>query len=328
MKIADIFRSLDTPEGDASSLTAELIPNAEMSRIAKDSEGQPALLFALAPDPQALRLRSYRLKYLEVIHNVKCTITESGISSTHIFTLARFTSKSDLMQEYFLEYADSLVKIIEDNPTLESFSESIGMLVRIFSTLSAPPAKSIQGLWAELFVICRSQDPAVLLNFWHARPEQKFDFDAGAEKLEIKSSTSLERAHYFSSDQLNPSVGSKILIASIAVQQASGDDGYSIQQMMDSISVKLHGNFELISKLSFIVAKTLGSALEESIDMRLSYTTASQSLNFYRSEDIPKILDSQIPKDVSEVRFRSSLKYATPADLSVLPDKGRLWAAL
>lgn len=328
MKIADIFPSLDIPIGNESVLTAMLIPNAETSRIAKDSNGQPVLLFALAPPAYGLRLRNYRLKYLEMTHNVKCTITESGGSATHTFTLVRFTSRSERMQEYFLEYANSLVQIIESNPTLELFSESIEILVRIFGALSEPRTKSVQGLWAELYVINNSQDPAILLSFWHARPEQKFDFDAGLEKLEIKSSSNLERAHYFSSDQLNPSAREKILIASVFVQQASDDDGYSIQQMIDSISAKLHGNFELISKLSYIVAKTLGSSLEDSIDVKLSYTTAKQSLLFYSSVDIAKIQDTQIPKDVSEVRFRSSLKYAKPTDLSLMTSKGRLWAAI
>jgi len=328
MKIADIFRELAMPEGNKSLLTAMLIPNAETSRIAKDSEGQPVLLFALDTDTPGIKLRSYRLKYIEMIHNVTCHITESGMSATHTFTLVRFTSQSERMQEYFLEYASSLVQIIEGNPTVEVFSESIDMLVRIFGALSEPPTKNIRGLWAELFIIDSSNDPTILLSFWHAHPEQKFDFDAGTEKLEVKSSSSLERSHYFSSDQVNPAAREKILIASVFVQQANGDDGYSINDMINSISAKLHGNFELISKLSLIVAKTLGSSMESEIDTKLSYATAQQSLAFYNTDDIPKILDAQISKDVSEVRFKSSLRYAKPTDVSAIANKGRLWSAI
>lgn len=326
MTITDIFKSLETPSAEGNALSATRIPNTQYSRIAKDSEEQPALLFALSPSFQMLNLRSYRLKYLELLHNISCNIKEDDSVTSGIFTLLRFKSKIPQLQEYFLHYAESLILIIESNPTEKQLGESIAMFAEIFSLLADVPAKSIQGLWAELAVIDMSRDPAAMLDFWHALPEEKFDFNSGAEKLEVKSSGSLQRAHHFSNDQLIAIPGSKILIASLFIRPSS--NGWSLQRLVDSITAKLTDDFSLITKLTRIVVQTLGASLEEHLGSRFDYDTAKESLLFYDSEDIPKIEGIHIPQEVSEVRFRSNLLIAKPTSLSALQSKGRLFSAL
>ncbi len=307
-------------------LSAMPIPGTSASRIAKDNDGQPVLLFALAADARALSIMSYRLKYLELAHNVKCTIIESQRVNDGIFTLIKFTSKVRHMQEYFFHYAESLVEIIEANPTAAQFAESIKALVEIFSSLGQSPIETVQGLWAELFVINNCKDPALLLDFWHARPEEKFDFSSGYELLEIKCNSSLERAHYFSSEQLNPPTGAQGLIASLFVRQSPS--GWTVQHLINSISIRLNSNFVLISKLNFITASALGNGLEESIGIKFDNQTAMDSLHFYRIDDIPKIVEGHIPNGVTEVRYKSSLKALKSVDISALPKKGKLFSAI
>lgn len=326
MILMDLFHQLETPAGGRDTLSAMPIPGAPSSRIAKDSDGYPVLLFALTSSRAGLRLKSYRLKYLGLIHNVKCTVREAGKEAEDTFTLVRFTSLVPQMQSYFIHYAESLVQIVEANPTLEQFADALQSLVDIFSMLDQAPVKSVQGLWAELFMINKGQDSKTLLSFWHARPEEKFDFNSGTEKIEVKSSSSLERVHYFSSDQLNPSTGSRALIASILVRQSS--DGWSTQQLINSIAAKAEGDLSLISKLNLIIVRTLGTSLEGSIDITFDYAMANESIQLYSTDDIPKISDAHIPKGVTEVRFKSSLKPAKAIDISVFPGKGRLFGAM
>jgi|SRR5882724_6891743 len=326
MKIAALFNELDAPSAEGNALCAIRIPSTSFSRIAKDSEGQPALLFALSSSFQKLSIRSYRLKYLELLHNVSCNIKEHESIDSGIFTLLRFKSKIPQLQEYFLSYVESLVQIIESNPTEQQLMESIAMVVEIFSLLTDAPVKSIQGLWAELAVIDMSKDPAALVDFWHALPEEKYDFNSGAEKLEVKGSASLERAHYFASDQLIVPFGSSILVASLFVRPSS--NGWSLQRLVDSVTDRLGDDFSLITKLNRIVVQTLGASLEEHLGSRFDYETGKESLLYYTAEAIPRINAAHIPPEVSDVKFRSDLKYVRPADVASLQGKGRLFSAI
>jgi hypothetical protein len=97
---------------------------------------------------------------------------------------------------------------------------------------------------------------------------------------------------------------------------------------MNDIAARLHGNFSLISKLNFVVARTLGSSLEESIDIKLDYDAAKSSLEYYSTDDIAKIKEEHIPKEVSEIKLKSTLKEVAATDLSTLIDKGRLFSAI
>src|SRR5579872_5727717 len=112
MKIAELFHGLEVPPGDKNALAALPIPGTAFSRIARDGEGHPTLLFALSPALQSMDLRGYRLKYLELLHNISCTITEQGKSVSDVFTLVRFIGDAPQLQDYFLRYAESLVQMV------------------------------------------------------------------------------------------------------------------------------------------------------------------------------------------------------------------------
>ena len=81
------------------------------------------------------------------------------------------------------------------------------------------PTNTVNGLWSELFLIENSTNPKELINYWHNLPEEKFDFNAGKERIEVKSSSSFERKHIFSAEQLNPPSDTQVLIASVFLKQ-------------------------------------------------------------------------------------------------------------
>ena len=184
----------------------------------------------------------------------------------------------------------------------------------------------MNGLWAELLVIENSNQPKVLLNYWHNVPEEKFDFNAGLERIEVKSSSNFERKHIFSAEQLNPPSDSRVLIASIFLKQHNS--GQNIQQLIESITEKLGNDIATIDKLTSIVIRTLGSSFEHSISVKFDYEIAKQSLRFYRTTDIYKIEEANIPTHVSEVKFKSDLSNIKPVDLLTLRDKKTLFGAI
>ena len=157
---------------------------------------------------------------------------------------------------------------------------------------------------------------------WHNIPEEKFDFNADMEKLEVKNSSTLERIHTFSSEQLNPSNDKQVVIASLFTKQSA--HGLCIANLIDSIQGKINDN-ELLEKLFLIVSRTLDNTVEQTIRIKFDYELAKNSLRFYRYQDISKIEKVNIPYRVSEVRYKSNLTELNPIKPSDLKIGGRLF---
>lgn len=164
------------------------------------------------------------------------------------------------------------------------------------------------------------------MNYWHNISEEKFDFNSGTEKIEVKSNSNFERIHIFASEQLNPTEGSQVLIASVFIRQHS--NGQSIQQLVESITRKIQQDIELTNKLNNIIFKTLANSLEQSIKINFDYNIAKESLKFYKHQDIVKIEEIHIPNEVTEVRYKSDLTEVKDVHLDELNKKRELFLAL
>lgn len=328
MSLIELYHSLEFPEGgDDKTFNAIPIPENQNFRIAVNFECNPVLLLSVADNVKGGSvLKNFRLKYLRLEQNVSCKITENGKSSFQTFTVITFTSDDRNLQEYFLRISETLIKSLGNKPTQQQVLDSLNKFVEVFRSLTDAPTNTVHGLWTELFLIDNSKNPIVLLNYWHHIPEEKFDFNSEEEKIEVKSNSNFERLHTFSSEQLNPPAGTQVFIASIFIRQNS--NGQSIQQLVESITTKIHNDTDLTEKLNSIVFRTLGNSLEQSIKIKFDYSIAKDSLQFYKQEDISKIEKIHIPNDVSEVRYRSDLTHIQPVKIEKLVSKQSLFSAL
>lgn len=326
MNLIELFNSLDIPENHSKVFNALPIPDFPNFRIGIDFEGNPVLLLGVAKRIKDLSLKNFRLKYLQLEQNLECKIYENESYKIQTLTALTFRCIDPNLQEYFLRISESLVKSIGQNPTQQEVVDSMKKFIEVFKTLTESPTNTVNGLWAELFVIENAADPKILLNYWHNVPEEKFDFNAGLERIEVKSSSNFERKHIFSSEQLNPPHDSRVLIASVFLKQHNS--GHNIQQLLDSISEKLDSDIDAIDKLTSIVFRTLGNSLEHSIAVKFDYEIAKQSLKFYDTSNIEKIEQVNIPTNVSEVKFKSDLSNIEPVNLLTLKDKRTLFDAI
>jgi len=327
MNLAALLSTLAIPEGqNARVFSARPIPKYPNCRIAVDFNGNPSLLLSATNIVGNQRLLNLRLKYLELIQNVECKITDGKKTIFQQFTVLTFICSDIYLQKYFLKAAETLLRSLHLKPTPQEIAENLIKFVEIFRVLTDPPRKSIQGLWAELFLIDNSASPATLLNFWHNVPEQKFDFDSGAEKVEVKSSSSFERIHNFSSGQLYPVEDSRVMIASVFVHATT--TGQNVGDLVDSIRKKVGEDSYLSEKLFRLVTSTLGTSFERSLDISFDYSVAKDSLRFYRHEDIKKIPSIHIPKEVSDVRYKSDLTSLDPINPSRIKSEKSLFSGL
>lgn len=325
MNLTQLFTTLSIPaESGAKRFNATPVEGFPHFRLAVDEVGQPVLLFD--SNASGSRVRSFKLKYLELLGHVNCSVREDSVSFSATFTVITFTSPDTSLQEYFLRTAGVLVEALGPTPSATQIAESLSRFVELFRALSDMPTKSIQGLWAELLVIENCRDCATLLAYWHETPENKFDFDAGSEKIEVKSSSTFNRVHHFSSEQLNASLGVNILVASLFTKQIAS--GLNVMELIERIETKLQHHPDLCEKLHVITLRTLGDSLSEGMKVSFDYRLAKESLLFFAHNDIGKISASDIPLSVSDVRFRSDLADVPPIDPRTLESVGHLFQAI
>lgn len=326
MNLIDLYDSLSLPENDIKVFNAIQIPEYPNFRVAIDFEGNAVLLLSVSKRINDLNLKNFRLQYLQLEQNLECKIYDKDSFKFQTFTVITFRCSDRDLQEYFLRISESLVKTVGQNPTQQQVIDSLKKFVEVFKNLTDSPTNTVNGLWAELFLIENSTNPKELINYWHNIPEEKFDFNAGTERIEVKSSSNFERKHIFSAEQLNPPSDTQVLIASIFLKQHNS--GNSINYLIDRISEKIDYDFDTVEKLNTIVFRTLGSSLEHSIGVKFDYDIAQQSLRFYRHQDIDKIEEIHIPNNVSEVKYKSDLTYILPVNIDKLKDSNKLFSSL
>jgi hypothetical protein len=313
MSILEHFKSLEIPKKGRNIFSAISLVKFPFAKLAVNNSGFPVILIESKIDKTFLTQKNIRLKYLELNHNLECKITEDSKTSFANYSVITFKSDEDVLQNYFLSIAENLLKEFSNNPSQKEVYETFKGFIEIFRALSNSPTTTIQGLWSELLVIESSENPEILVNYWHNRPEEKFDFNADTEKIEVKSSSSMERIHIFTSEQLNPPKEKKVLIASVFAKQFS--NGKSISDLINLIHESLSDD-SLIEKLYSIVSKTLGSSLEQGLKIKFDYDIAKNSLQFYDCAMISKIERINIPNNVSEVKYKSDLTDIIPFNIS------------
>jgi hypothetical protein len=324
--LESLFESLVLPlaQPSGNNLSAIPIPGFETHRLAKDVGGAPCLL--LRQPAGAARPAPIRLQNLLVAYDVPCTITfPSGTKEQDSFTILRCSDADPRLFAHFLKIVSPVVVALGAMPTSAAVRRAISGLVELFQALTAPAKKSIQGIWAELFVIRKSSNPMVLTSAWHRVGNEHFDFAAGPERIEVKSSSNQRREHHFSLTQLTCPGATRVVIASAFVERSGG--GVSLRQIFEETRSLLLGKPALVSEFDARFYASIGSGWGDALDECFDWELAEESLAFFDSKTVPKI-GGPIPPLVSDVRFRSDLSGATPLRHDELRAAGVLFAAV
>ena len=249
---------------------------------------------------------------LSVEYDMECTIKETnGTYLLNNFAIITLRTNDEHLQFYFVEIFLMMLLKMPQLPSKLELSIEVERLVTIFSALTSTPRKKIQGLWAELLVIDKSQDPNILVNAWHSSATSKYDFTLGRDKIEVKSTSSEERIHRFSLDQLNPSPNSRLLVASITVRESGKcTQGLSVRGLYDKICNRISG-IDTKIRLYTVIAQTMGKDIDKIDSMYFDYIAASDSLAFYNYQVIPRIQKSDVPANITDVKFACNITKLT-----------------
>lgn len=277
-------------------------------KLGVSSKGFP-MFFVITSENQYPAFNIER-EFLNVQFDLPCTLVmENQETKDNKFTIITLKSTDEDLQFSFIEFFLLMLRKLFPRLAKKDLCIEIEKFITIFSALSKPPKKKIQGLWAELLIIEQSTNPSIMLEYWHTQPNSKYDFSNGRDKIEVKSTSSEERLHRFSLDQLNPSENSQLLIASVKVRECGkGNSGLSIFDLYNNILDRVTDN-ELRMHCYTVIFETIGDNFSKAKKLIFDHIEAIDSLRYYNYIDIPKIDHSFIPNSVSDVKFMSDLTH-------------------
>jgi hypothetical protein len=300
-----IFQELkDESPTNGDSFVIASLPSMKNHKIGITKNGQP-IFFIKCDNTTKSKTLDTNLEFISVQFNRQCQlINQNKKTKEGIYTIILLKTDIEYLQEYFLKIVFVLLRNLSDKPLLKDLKIEIDKLINLFSKFTKPPLKTIQGLWAELLIIEQSKNPDYLIQSWHNSSSDKYDFNDGIDKIEVKSTLKSSRIHSFSIEQLTPNKNSQLLIASIFTIETG--TGINVSDLIENIVNRIKDK-NLSFRLNELAVLTLGKDFEKSFDVFFDYQFALDSIQFYQSSDIPTIQQNNIPSNIMNVRFDCDL---------------------
>lgn len=310
INLLEKFRELKARPRTEDGFNAVAVFETSSHRIGITPEGYPIFFIACSSSE---RISDINLRLFKVLFNRQCNISDSdsGFDVESTFSIIQLNSLNSDFQKYFLEVVYLLLCRLDDKPTVNVLKAEVSKLLSLFTSVKAISKEIVRGLWAELLLIKQSSNPSYMIRSWHVVPEDKFDFNDGTDKVEVKSTNGTKREHTFALEQLNPNKESRLLIASMFVTQTGV--GKSIFDILDEISAKI-SDVDILFKLREETTQTIGSHVEEVSNMYFDENVSLDSLLFFDYTSIPSIKYGDVPPEVSGVHFRSDLSGVSSVD--------------
>lgn len=290
---------------DETCYLAESIPFSKKNKIGLSRNGFPVFFIKSQSDDL---VADVRLELIIAQFNQLCELEENGKLLQGVYDVVILKTENENLQKYFIDVFCLILKNLPANASPADIKKEIHAFIKLFRMLSDSPQKDIQGLWAELFVIAQSKNPDYLLKAWHVSPSDKYDFNDGSDKLEVKSTCKMRRIHHFALEQLTTNKTSELVVASVIVIETG--IGMNLVDLRDLISKRIKAK-DLLVKLDEIIIRTLRSSIDRISEICFDYKQAEESLRFYDSKKIPKIPMNVIPPQVAEVHFSVDLTDVT-----------------
>lgn len=314
------FIELSPANGESNEFTVDTIIEGRPHKIGVSPEGH-VMIFVECSDEKVTS--NIKLKMFNVTFNRLCKLNNHDNTVEKKYGIIKLISNNIDIQKYFLDVMCIVIKKLPVLPKVEQLKREVSKVVSLFTSMPQISKEAVKGLWAELFLIERSRNPLYLLKSWHVSTEDKYDFNDGVDKIEVKSTSNEERIHHFAIEQLHPNKESQLLIASLII--VNSGLGIGIFDLVDSISSRISDTDALL-KLNEEVLQTIGCHIEEAKEIKYDYIYAKDNLKFFDYKVVPAIDLKDVPLGVSSVHFASCLKGLDDVKVSKL--SGNLFNSL
>jgi len=281
------------------------IPARPGNYVARTAAGEAAFLLR-GPNPPVVR-PPLRLRHVEVDYGARCRVAEAGTAAVEgEFIAIRCTDSNAVALELFVRTVEALLATLPIQPTPSDTESLIAVLVELFRKLGRPSARSIKGLWAELFVIDKSGLVDSLVTAWHADAVEKYDFFTTKGYLEVKATEQPQHIHEFSLAQLRGPSSADSLVASLLLRRATG--GVGVLDLARRVTQRLR-DATLRAKTWANVFEVLGNDFQDAHDLSFDERYAEHTLGVVIATDVPCI-ELPLPQGVLDARVVSDLTIA------------------
>ena len=181
-------------------------------------------------------------------------------------------------------------------------------IIDLFATKQTKDLKNVRiGLWGELFFMRTIFGYPTWLNHWHSDIDNTFDFSSGNHRIEIKTTTTEPRIHYFSHQQLFSANNFNISIVSISVQESN--QGISLQELISECRLQV-GSLQNIIKLEKAIIHA-GMMGDNEAGPSFDIFSAKEKLLIFGSSEIPHFMLPE-PQGIIQTKYKINLEYSTP----------------
>ncbi|MFP7891642.1 PD-(D/E)XK motif protein [Pseudomonas aeruginosa] len=301
MSIFASFQDLPVASS-AVNFSALPLPGSRRDFLAKASDGGP--VFLLQDSSPASYSPAIELKHISVQFHSTCRVTTVSGALNDQFAVISCDATAPELHEVFICCLAAIVEQLPIDAGTSDLQRCVQMLLDLFRTFGRPSNREVAGLWAELFVIAQSKNPAKVIQAWRSSQFERFDFSWRAGCLEVKAAVSEQRQHEFALEQLQPPLEGAGYVASVLLQALTG--GVGIIDLANKIEACIVGEPALRQKLWGNIAAALGSDFSERLDRRFDLSYAERGLALYTMDDVPKPMH---PSDlrITAIRFRADL---------------------
>ena len=300
-ELARIFAQLPPSSEEGSTLIASathrLIPTGTVF-LGKTFAGFPCVMIGVVDRASGSFPTSIDLEHISIRHGVAARVRGITIPDSQRFSIVLLKSANPDLTRVFLQFIFALASAWRETPNAQALAKSLREFVELLRVLREPPRNTLQGLWAELFLIANASSTSMWVNAWHKDPNEIHDFRFDDGFVEVKSWSGGERCHRFNHRQLWPAGGQACFVASLLVEPSSS--GVSVLGLADSIRDKLTSD-ECV-RFDKIFLQTLGSDHQNADRLRFDLATADGTLRFYCVSQLPR-LPNESPSGVSEVSY-------------------------
>ncbi|MFH7002119.1 PD-(D/E)XK motif protein [Flavobacterium bizetiae] len=312
-ELLDLVKILVRQNEITNELIADYFPNTKNHLIGIDGEND-IILFIDFMNAKGNSYGQSSGRFLEVNYDVNCSFErhsdKSKINQNFCILKLKNVELDTVLKKYFLNLCLDLVTKLGDKPDIIEIHTFIEKTKQLFAQLTQTTTTDEIGLWGELFLINESSDLEYIIDAWHINKTDRFDFNDGINKIEIKTTTKSQRIHHFSLTQLDKLLTSKTMICSIMTCKI--DLGLSVYDLYENILFRINDKYKDILREK--IFKVAGNQLSK-FAMKFDSEMARASCKYYSSKSIPSINEGSIDIGVTNVEFDSDLQNINPVDM-------------
>ncbi len=275
-----------------------------------DQDNNPTFFFEL--EEEIVNHFPISLQNIRFIKNNEYILQNNNKEITETFSIIKCVSESPSLIELFLETLFSRIQEWEKNKQV-NINEDIESFQKLFEKLQLTSIKTVKGLWGELFTIKNSKNINRLIEYWHVKKTQLFDFYAPPNIVEVKTTTEQKRIHYLKLEQCIFEKNMNGYLHSVMTIEKY--DGLSCYDLYQSINQKVY-NRQIKEKLEKVYFETIGSNFEKFDEDKFCLKTAEENSLFFDLNLIPSP-SKQIPKEVDQVKFRVDISNTPQCDFDL-----------